>query len=57
MLQGPDAMTAQPGLVIAATALEYGLTIVSRNTTDYERARVPVLNPWIAEQQVQSHGR
>jgi predicted nucleic acid-binding protein len=37
---------SQPDLIMAATALEYGLTIVSRNTTDYERARVPVLNPW-----------
>jgi toxin FitB len=37
---------SQPDLVIAATALEHGLTIVSRDTTDYERARVAVLNPW-----------
>jgi predicted nucleic acid-binding protein len=37
---------SQPDLIIAATALEHGLTIVSRDTTDYERARVAVLNPW-----------
>jgi toxin FitB len=37
---------SQPDLIIAATALEHGLTIVSRDMTDYERARVPVLNPW-----------
>ena len=37
---------SQPDLVIAATALEHGLTIVSRDTTDYERARVAVLSPW-----------
>ena len=37
---------SQPDLIIAATALEHGLTIVSRDTTQYERARVPVLNPW-----------
>jgi predicted nucleic acid-binding protein len=37
---------SQPDLIIAATALEHGLTIVSRDTSDYERARAPVLNPW-----------
>ena len=37
---------SQPDLIIAATALEHGLTMVSRDTADYERARVPVLNPW-----------
>ena len=37
---------SQPDLIIAATALHHGLTIVSRDTRDYERARVPVLNPW-----------
>jgi len=38
---------SQPDLIIAATALQHGLTVVSRDTTDYERARVPVRNPWI----------
>jgi len=37
---------SQPDLIIAATALHHGLTVVSRDTSDYERARVPVLNPW-----------
>ena len=37
---------SQPDLFIAATALEHGLTVVTRDTSDYERARVPVLNPW-----------
>jgi toxin FitB len=37
---------SQPDLIIAATALHHGLTIVSRNTRDYERAHVPVYNPW-----------
>jgi predicted nucleic acid-binding protein len=36
----------QPDLFIAATALHYGLTILSRDVADYERAKVPVLNPW-----------
>lgn len=40
---------SQPDLIIAATALQHGLTVVSRDTSDYERARVPVLNPWTAE--------
>ncbi len=40
---------SQPDLIIAATALEHGLTVVSRDTTDYERARVSVLNPWSAD--------
>jgi predicted nucleic acid-binding protein len=39
---------SQPDLIIAATALEHGLTIVSRDTGDYEKARAPVLNPWTA---------
>ena len=37
---------SQPDLIIAATALRHGLTVVSRDTRDYERARVPVINPW-----------
>lgn len=38
---------SQPDLIIAATAQHHDLTIVSRDTTEYVRARVPVLNPWI----------
>ncbi len=37
----------QPDLIIAATALHHGLTVVTRDTSDFERARVPVLNPWL----------
>jgi toxin FitB len=39
---------SQPELIIAATALEHGLTLVSRDTRDYQRAHVPVINPWIS---------
>lgn len=39
---------SQPDLIIAATALQYGLTLVTRNVADYEKARVAVLNPWAA---------
>jgi len=37
---------SQPDLIIAATALCHGLTILSRDTSDYERARAPVVDPW-----------
>jgi hypothetical protein len=37
---------SQPDLIIAATALHHGLTVVTRDTSDFERARVPVLDPW-----------
>ena len=39
---------SQPDLIIAATALQHGLTVVSRDTADYLKARVPLLNPWAA---------
>jgi predicted nucleic acid-binding protein len=38
---------SQPDLIIAATALHHGLTVVSRDVSDYRRAKVPVLNPWV----------
>jgi predicted nucleic acid-binding protein len=38
---------SQPDLIIAATALDHGLTVVTRNVSDYERARTSVLNPWV----------
>jgi toxin FitB len=38
---------SQTDLIIAATALEYGLTIVSRDVGDYRKARVPAFNPWL----------
>ena len=37
---------SQPDLIIAATGLHHGLTVVTRDTGDYSRARVPVFNPW-----------
>lgn len=40
---------SQPDLIIAATALQHGLTVVTRDTGDYKLARVPLLNPWVAE--------
>jgi toxin FitB len=38
---------SQPDLIIAATAQHHGLAIVSRNTIDYEKARVTTFNPWV----------
>lgn len=38
---------SQPDLIIAATAQQHALTIVSRDTSDYEKARVAVFNPWV----------
>jgi hypothetical protein len=32
--------------LIAATALVHGLTVVTRNTRDFDGLGVPVLNPW-----------
>ncbi len=37
---------SQPDLIIAATGLQHGLTVVTRDTTDYARTRVPLMNPW-----------
>jgi predicted nucleic acid-binding protein len=37
---------SQPDLIIAATGLQHGLTIVSRDTSEYQRAHAPNLNPW-----------
>mgnify|MGYP003512180260 FL=1 len=31
---------------IAATAHVHGLTVVTRNTSDFQRCGVPLLNPW-----------
>jgi predicted nucleic acid-binding protein len=34
--------------LLAATALQHGLTIVSRNVTDFASTNAPILNPWEA---------
>jgi predicted nucleic acid-binding protein len=39
-LSAPDGM-------IAATALEHGLTVVTRNTKDFDALGVPLINPWL----------
>ncbi len=41
------ALSTIDGL-LAATALEHNLTVVSRNATDFEPTQVRILNPWKA---------
>ena len=37
---------SQPDLIIAATAAHHGMTVVTRDRSQFDKARVPVLNPW-----------
>ena len=37
---------SHPDLLLAATALHHGLTAVTRDRSDFDKARVPVFNPW-----------
>lgn len=37
---------SQPDLIIAATAIHYGHTVVTRDRIEYDKARVAVMNPW-----------
>jgi predicted nucleic acid-binding protein len=39
---------SHPDVLIAASAARHGLTVVSRDVTDFEAAGVPTLNPWSA---------
>ena len=39
---------SQPDLLIAAVPAHHGLTVVSRDRVHFDRAGVPVLNPWEA---------
>ena len=39
---------SQPDLFLAATVKLHDLTLVTRNTADFEHARVRVLDPWRA---------
>jgi predicted nucleic acid-binding protein len=37
-----------PDVIIAATAMEHGLTVVTRNAAHFKPAGVPVLDPFVA---------
>jgi toxin FitB len=37
---------SQPDALLAASALEHGLGVVTRNVADFERAGLQILNPW-----------
>ncbi|MGH6943272.1 MAG: type II toxin-antitoxin system VapC family toxin, partial [Geminicoccaceae bacterium] len=37
---------SQPDLFLAATAAFHGLTVATRNVTDFEHTGVSVFNPW-----------
>jgi predicted nucleic acid-binding protein len=44
-LHVPDPQDYRDSL-IAATALVHGMTVVTRNTSHFERTGVALLNPW-----------
>jgi predicted nucleic acid-binding protein len=46
-LHVPDRMSDHDAIV-AATAPHHGMIVVTRNTVDFERSGVRLLNPWIA---------
>ena len=45
VLHVPDPRTERDAF-IAATALVHGMTVVTRNLTDFEPTGVPLFNPW-----------
>lgn len=50
LLHVPDPRPAMDSL-IAATALVHGMTVVTRNTVDFQPFGVPILNPWLVSTQ------
>jgi predicted nucleic acid-binding protein len=44
-LHVPDPRSERDAM-IAATALQHGFTVVTRNTNDFKATGVPLLNPW-----------
>ena len=47
-LHVPDPAPERDAL-IAATALVHSLTVATRNTSDFDRSGVALVNPWLAE--------
>lgn len=46
MFMHRESHTVNEDAMIAATARQYGLTVVTRNVRDFARFQVPVLNPF-----------
>jgi toxin FitB len=38
---------SQPDLIVAATGIHHGLTVVTRDTAAFAKARAIVFNPWV----------
>lgn len=55
-LHVPDPRPIRDAL-IAATAFIYGMTVVTRNTMDFESTGVPLLNPWNHQSNEHHSGR
>jgi predicted nucleic acid-binding protein len=47
-LHVPDPRAERDAL-IAATAIVHGMTVVTRNTADFQATGVRLLNPWVAQ--------
>jgi toxin FitB len=45
-LHVPDPMPERDAM-IAATALVHGMTLVTRNVSDFQRAKIKLFNPWL----------
>ena len=41
---------SQPDLIIAATAVQHGSQIVTRDVSDFQKAGAPVFDPWTYQQ-------
>ncbi len=48
LLQGNGQVRTQADMLIAATAQVHGLTLVTRNTRDFDGCGIAVLNPFLA---------
>ena len=46
-LQGGGQARTQADMLIAATAQVHGLTVVTRNVSDFEATGVRLVNPWL----------
>src|SRR5262249_56049097 len=47
MCRKQGTIVSEPDLMLAATAAEHSLTIVSRDTAPFKLFDLPVLDPWI----------